>query len=551
MTTVDTPARATRREWLGLVLLCLPTMLTTVDINITFLALPHLAADLESTGTQQLWITDIYGFTIAGFLITMGTLGDRIGRRRLLLIGAAAFIGASVLAAYASSTAILIVARALIGVCGATVMPTVLALIRVMFRDPRQMSLAMAAWGTSLSAGVVLGSVIGGLLLGAFWWGSIFLLAVPIMALVLLVGPVLLPEWRNPEPGRLDLLSVSLSLAGVLPLIFGLKELATHGWRPLPIVAVFVGAAFGWLFVRRQQRLATPLLDLSLFRNHVLSAALLLAMGVAFTSAGIGLMATVYMQMVKGFEPIEVGLLLLGPALGTVVMGNLTPFIARKVRPAVVLAAGMLVGAAGMVILTQLSATAGVALLLVGLVIAYLGNGPIGTFIPFMIMSSTPREKAGSVASLPGTVGEFGAALGVALLGLVGTSVYRNQVDVPAALPGDAADAAHESVAGAVSVAGHVGGPAGAELLGAARDAFTTGLNAVAVVAAVVFAGLAVLAAVVLRHIPPIGGMPDGGDGAAQDAAAGPAGPAAEAAGPAAEAAGPAADEAGQRIQAG
>jgi DHA2 family multidrug resistance protein-like MFS transporter len=226
-----TPEKAGRREWIALAVLALPTLLVSIDVYVLLLALPHLTADLGASSIEQLWITDIHGFLLAGFLITMGTLGDRIGRKKLLLIGAAGFGVASVVAACSTSPAMLIAARAGLGVAGAILAPSTISLIRTLFRDPKQMGLAIGLWGMCFSAGAVIGPVVGGAMLSQFWWGSVFLLGVPTMVLLLVVGPVLLPEYRDPNAGKLDLTSVALSLAAVMPTIYGLKELAKDGWR--------------------------------------------------------------------------------------------------------------------------------------------------------------------------------------------------------------------------------------------------------------------------------------------------------------------------------
>lgn len=506
----DVPAaRAGWREWVGLAVLCLPTMLAAVDLNVMFLALPHVAADLGATGVQQLWVVDVYGFMITASLVTMGALGDRVGRRKVLLAGAAAFLAASVMAAFATSTAMLIGARALLGVAGAAITPSVLALIRTMFADPRQLGAAMGAWGTSLMAGIVLGPVVGGLLLGAFWWGSIFLMAVPVMALLLLAGPLLVPESGNPDGGRLDLLSVLLSLGAILPLVYGLKEGVRAGWEAPPLVAVVAGAAFAVVFVRRQARLASPLLDLGMFRNRALSVAALLGLCSPLVSGGTTLMASLFMQVVEGLTPFRVALWMLAPSLGMVVVGNLAVAAARRVRPASVLAAGALVAAAGMLVLTRLTTGSGLTTLLAGLTIAFVGGGAVGILSATLIMTSAPPEKAGSAGSLSAMLGEFGTALGVAVLGVIGTAAYRGEVTVPAGVPAGAASAARESIAGAMSAVQQLPpGQAAAALLDSARDAFTSGLNLVAVVAAAAFAGLAVLAFVGLRHVPATGAMP-------------------------------------------
>ncbi len=266
MSVVST-RRAGRREWIGLAVLALPCLLYAMDLTVLNLAVPHLSADLRPSSTQLLWIVDIYGFLVAGSLVTMGTLGDRIGRRRLLLIGAAAFGAASLVAAWSTSAEMLIAARALLGLAGATVAPSTLSLIRNMFLDPRQRTVAISVWITSFSVGGAIGPLLGGVLLQWFWWGSVFLLAVPVMALLLVLGPLLLPEFRDPQPGRLDLPSAALSVAAVLAVIYGLKQLAQDGLGWPPALSILAGLAVGVVFVRRQHRLADPLLDLRLFRH--------------------------------------------------------------------------------------------------------------------------------------------------------------------------------------------------------------------------------------------------------------------------------------------
>jgi MFS transporter, DHA2 family, multidrug resistance protein len=246
MTQRERTRRAGRREWIGLVVIALPCLVYAMDLTVLNLAVPHLSADLKPSGTQLLWIVDIYGFMVAGLLVTMGTLGDRIGRRRLLLTGAAAFGIASVLAAWSRSPGQLIAARALLGVAGATLAPSTLSLLRGMFTDPRQRTVAIGIWVACFSAGGAVGPLAGGLLLARYWWGSVFLLAVPVMALLLLLGPILLPEYRDPEAGRLDLVSAGMSLAAVLAVIYGLKQLPRTAPAPSPPWPSWPGWPSGW-----------------------------------------------------------------------------------------------------------------------------------------------------------------------------------------------------------------------------------------------------------------------------------------------------------------
>src|SRR6266496_3668680 len=418
------PARATHREWLGLAVLALPTLLLSLDVSVLYLALPPLSADLHADSTQQLWILDIYSFLLAGFLVTMGTLGDRIGRRRLLLGGAAAFGIASVLAAFSTSAGMLIAARALLGLAGATLAPSTLSLIRSMFADPRQRTVAIGVWITSFSAGGAVGPLLGGVLLEHFWWGSVFLLAVPVMVLLLVIGPRLLPEFRDPEAGRLDLRSAVLSVAAVLAVIYGLKQLAQDGLGWPPALSILAGLAVGVVFVRRQHRLADPLLDLRLFRHPAFAASLTTNLLSFFVGFGALLFIAQYLQLVLGLSPLAAGLWML-PSSGGFILGSLvTPLLVRRVRPAVVMAAGMALAAVGLGLLTRLDSTAGLTLLVTGSVVFSLALAPVDTVATDLAVGAAPPERAGAASALSETSAEFGGALGIAILGVIGTSIY-------------------------------------------------------------------------------------------------------------------------------
>ena len=496
--------RATRREWLGLAVLALPTLLLSLDVSVLYLALNQLSVDLGADSTAQLWILDIYSFMLAGFLVTMGTLGDRIGRRRLLLIGAAAFGLISVVAAYAASPGLLIVARALLGIAGATLMPSTMALIRNMFRDPRQMAGAIGIWFTCFMGGMTLGPLVGGALLTTFWWGSAFLLGVPFMALLLVAGPVLLPEYRDPAAGRLDLTSVAMSLAAILPVIYGLKEIARTGWHIGSAAAVVAGALVGVAFVRRQRRLADPLLDVRLFANRAFRSALAIALATGIVMAGVTLMSVLYLQAVRGLSPLHAGLWLIPQNIAMVAGMNLVPRLGRRIRPARLMAAGLLLGAVGLLVQTG-TATGGLGAVVVGLTLAGAGISPAMALTLNLILGSAPAEKAGSAASLYETSGEFGVALGVAALGSLAAVVYRAELTIPPGTPAAAASAAHQGITAATAAAGDLPSGLGADLLEAVRTAFTAGLAAVAGVGAAVFVGLAILAALIFRTSSPAG----------------------------------------------
>lgn len=502
-----TPARAGGRAWLGLGVLALPTLLLSLDMSVLYLALPHLAADLRPSGGQLLWIMDVYGFMIAGFLVTMGTLGDRIGRRRLLLIGAAAFGLASVAAAFAPNAAVLIATRALMGVAGATLMPSTLALISNMFTDPRQRAAAIAVWTSCFMGGTAIGPVVGGLLLEWFWWGSVFLIGAPVMALLLVCAPLLLPEYRAPDPGRLDPVSVALSLAAILPVVYGLKAVAEGGPLLVPLVSTAFGLVMGAVFARRQLRLSDPLLDLGLFARPSFGTALGVMMTGAVTMGGTFLLISQYLQMVAGHSSLVAGLWQVPPALAMIAVTLVGAPLAARVGRAVVIGGGMLVAASGFALLTLVPVQGGTPLVVAGLLLASVGLGPGSALLTDIVVGAAPKEKAGAAASMSETSGEFGVAMGVALLGSLASAVYRSGVTVPEGVPEEAG----RTLPAAVTAAGELPGEAARSLLDSAREAFTHGVNLVGVVGLAAMAAIGVAALVLLRPAP-----------SAQDAPAGP-----------------------------
>jgi DHA2 family multidrug resistance protein-like MFS transporter len=497
--------RAGRREWTGLAVLALACLLYAMDLTVLHLAVPSLSADLRPSSAQLLWITDIYGFMVAGFLITMGTLGDRIGRRRLLLTGAAAFGVVSVLAAVATSPGQLIAARALLGIAGATLAPSTLSLLFSMFPDPRQRQTAIGIWITSFSAGGAIGPVLGGVLLERFWWGSVFLLAVPVMALLLVLGPRVLPEYRDPGAGRLDLVSAAVCLVAVLAVVFGLKQLAQNGLGWLAGGAVVGGLVVGVVFVRRQLGLADPMLDLRLFRIRAFNTALATNLLGIFIVVGYFLFVAQYLQLVLGLSPLEAGLWSLPSAGGFIVGSNLAPRILRRVRPAVVIGAGLGLAAIGLGVLTQVggSPDADLAILAGASLVVSLGLAPVFTATTELIVGSAPPERAGAASGISETGAELGGALGIAILGSIGVAVYRGELGaaLPAGVPREAAAVARDTLGGAVGVAGQLPGGVGGALLEVARQAFTHGLQLTAGLSAVVAVGIAVLATVGLRGV--------------------------------------------------
>jgi DHA2 family multidrug resistance protein-like MFS transporter len=495
--------KAGRREWIGLAVLTLACLLYAMDLTVLHLAVPSLSADLAPSSAELLWIVDIYGFMVAGCLITMGTLGDRIGRRRLLMLGAAAFGVVSVLAAFSTSAEMLIASRALQGVAGATLAPSTLSLIFSMFPDARERSVAIGVWIAGFSAGGAVGPVLGGVLLERFWWGSVFLLAVPVMALLLVLGPRLLPEYRDENAGRLDPASAVLSLASILAVIFGLKEIAQSGVHPLPVASIVAGLALGVAFARRQLTLEDPMIDLRLFRIRAFSASLATNVLGVFIAVGYFLFVAQYLQLVLGLSPLRAGLWSLPSAAGFVVGSTFGPRILRRVRPASVIGAGLAMGAAGLALLTRVDGSADLTMLVLASVVISLGLAPVFTATTDLVVGSAPPERAGAASGISETGAELGGALGIAILGSIGTAVYRSElVDVlPAAVPAEAAATARDTLGAAVGVAGSLPGRVGDQLVAGARDAFVQGMRVSTAIATVVAIGVAALAVTMLRHV--------------------------------------------------
>jgi DHA2 family multidrug resistance protein-like MFS transporter len=445
---------AGRREWTALAVLALPCIVYAMDLTVLNLALPELSADLRPSGAEQLWIVDVYGFMVAGLLITMGSLGDRIGRRRLLLIGAAGFGAASVLAALATSAGMLIAARALLGVAGATVAPSTLSLITTLFTDARQRTFAVGIWITSYSVGAAIGPLAGGALLERFWWGSVFLIGLPVSALLLVAGPRLLPEYRDPAGGRLDLVSAAQSVAAVLAVVYGVKR----GFDRPGLAAIAAGLVVGAAFVRRQRRLDDPLLDLALLRGRRFRAVMGANLLGFLALFGMDLLIAQYLQSVLGLSPWDAGLWSLPSALAFIAGALVTARL--SVKPATAMVGGLLVAVAGFAAVALAGGLYGVV---AGSFVFSLGLAPLFTLAADLMSSSAPPERAGAASALNETSSELGGALGIALLGSLAAAIFG-----PGTIGAAAADPA-------------------------AREAFTTALHVTAGVAALLVAVAAAL----------------------------------------------------------
>jgi DHA2 family multidrug resistance protein-like MFS transporter len=490
-----------------------------MDLTVLHLAVPSISADLRPSSAQLLWIIDIYGFMVAGFLVTMGTLGDRIGRRRLLMAGAAVFGAVSVLAAFSTTPEMLIASRALLGIAGATLAPSTLSLIFTMFQDPGQRARAIAVWISAFSAGSAVGPVLGGILLEQFWWGSVFLLALPVMAALLLLGPIVLPEYRDPNAGRLDLASAAMSLVAVLAVIFGLKQIAQDGFGPLPVATIALGVVVGVGWARRQLGLRDPMIDLSLFRIPAFSASLIVNFLAIFVAVGYFLFVAQYLQLVLGLSPLQAGLWSLPSAIGFIVGSNTAPRLVRLVRPAYVIGAGLALGALGLLILTQVGGSAGLPTVVAASVVISLGLAPVFGLTTEMIVGSAPPERAGAASGISETAAELGGALGISVLGSIGVAIYRTDVaeSLPPGIPEPAFEAARDTLGAAVGVAGQLPGELGTAILNVARGAFVEGMVVTSAIAAAVAVGIAVLAVAMLRNVRSGGSEAEGDAGSEAD----------------------------------
>ncbi|MDL5350497.1 MFS transporter [Microbacterium sp. zg-YB36] len=486
-------ARVGWRGWAALVVLMLPVLLVSVDNTVLSFALPDIARDLAPTSAEQLWIIDAYPLVLAGLLVTMGTLGDRFGRRRMLMIGATGFAAVSVLAAFAPTATLLIAARAAMGVFGAMLMPSTLSLLRSIFTDRDQRRFAIAVWAAMFSAGAALGPIVGGILLEHFSWGSVFLLSVPVLVPLLVFAPLLLPESRDPHPGRIDPLSIVLSLATMVPFVYAIKEFAVHGAGLLPLVLLVVGALCGALFVRRQLRTSSPMLDMRLFRQGTFSGALLVNLLSVVALVGFLFFVSQHLQLIVGLSPMQAGLALVPGMAAMIASGLLVVPIARRVDARIVVSVALVFSVAGYVMVALTAADNALGFLIGAFALLGLGIGAAETVSNDLILASVPPAKSGAASAVSETAYELGAVLGTAVLGGILTALYRTGILLPASLPADVAAASRETLAGAMSAAEGLD-PATAEALQtAAAHAFHAGVG----VTALIGAGLVVIAAII------------------------------------------------------
>jgi len=515
----STPAairpQAPWRDWVALALLMFPVLLVAVDNTALTFALPAIARSLSASGVQLLWIIDAYPLVLAGLLVAMGSLGDMIGRRRLLFVGSAGFAAVSAATAFAPSAEWLIAGRAGLGLFGAMLMPSTLSLIRNIFPQPNRRRLAVAIWAAGFSGGAALGPIAGGWLVEHFWWGAVLLVAVPIILPLLLLGPALIPESRDPKPGRVDVPSIILSLLVMVPVVYGIKALATHGPAPEAFASIGVGLFMGYVFIRRQRALArihktdpstAPMLDVSLFGNRIFSTAIIANVLALFSFNGFILFLAQHLQLLEGQSPSASGVAMVPALIATVVAGLLVVPLVRKVRPGFVVAGGLLLSAAGYFMVAFGDHSHGPSLLLAALLVLCLGVGAAETISNDLILGAAPADKAGAAAAISETGYEVGSLLGTAILGSILTASYQGNLRLPdgvsGLVPAAATAQAGETLAGAVELARMLPAPLAEAVTAAARTAFDSGVHVTAAIALVLMSGACVLAAVVLRRVP-------------------------------------------------
>ena len=472
----NVPAGAARR-WLALAVLMLPVLLVSIDNTVLSFALPQISEALRPSGTELLWIVDVYPLVLAGLLVAMGSFADRLGRRRLLVIGAAGFALMSAVAAYAPSAEALIATRAGLGFFGAMLMPSTLSLLRNIFTDREERRLAIAVWAAGFAAGAALGPIVGGFLLEHFWWGSVFLLAVPVLVALLVLAPVFVPESRDAAPGRVDVVSIVLSMATMAPLVYGIKVLAKSGVGALSLGALALGVLAGVGFVRRQLRRPDPMLDVRLFRVGAFSGAVVVNLLSVFSIVGFLFFVSQDLQLVLGLSPMQAGLALLPGLVAMVVAGLSVVVIVRRVRPAHVVAAAFALAAVGYAVVALSAGHSTLPLLAGAFVVLTIGVGAGETVSNDLIVSAVPADKAGAASAISETAYEVGAVLGTAVLGSILTASYHRSVVVPDGVPAVDAAAAAETLGGATTVAQTLPAAQAQQLLDSAQSAFGSGVG--------------------------------------------------------------------------
>ncbi|MEV6650711.1 MFS transporter [Streptomyces sp. NPDC051219] len=487
-------------RWVVLVVLCVSLLFVALDATVLHVAVPAVTEDLRPGAIELLWIVDAYPLVCASLLILFGTLGDRVGRRRILLLGYGLFGVASAVAALADTPQVLIAARALLGVGGAMIMPATLSILRQVFPDRRERATAIGIWTAVAAIGAATGPVLGGFLVQHYWWGSVFLINIPLMALILPIGRWLLPESKGEGNGPWDVLGALMAAAGVLGVVLGVKR--AGGGEGIvdakTLCPLIVGAVLLVFFVRRQKRRSQPLIDVRMFARPTFSTSVGCIVLAMLALVGLELIAVQYLQLVLDLSPLETGLRLLPLTFAAMAAGATGSYTLQRLGPRVMVSLGFALTAAAVLLLTLMGQQDRPLLLTVGFVL--LGFGLQTTLFGAYesMLSEAPAEQAGGAAAIGETSYQLGAGMGIALLGSVMNAAYSPALSRVAGVPSAESSAAGHSLGEAYQVAAQLGGSAGDALRTAARDSFVHGLH----VTLFVSAGLLLLGALAALRLP-------------------------------------------------
>ena len=520
MFTTQTPKlRAGRREWAGLAVLIIPVLLISIDNTVLGFAIPAISIGLHPTGIQLLWIVDIYALMLAGLLVAMGSIGDRVGRRKLLIIGAFGFGLASLLAAFSTSAEMLIIARALLGVFGATLMPSTLSLIRNIFLNDKDRRVAIATWAAMFSGGAALGPIVGGILLEHFHWSSIFLINLPLIAIFIPAAIFLLPESRDPNPGRIDPLSIVLSMLMLAPLVLAIKHVMADGMDLVFWASISVAVGAGASFVLRQLATPNPMLDVRLFANKVFTSAVVSNLLSVMGLAGFLYFGTQLLQLVLGLSPVQAALVLVPGLITSIASGYLAVPIIARLQPRVLVPCALLLNGVGLGIIA-FAPEHSVAGMLISFLIIGVGLGAAEVITNDLILAAVPANKAGAASAISETAYEFGSVMGTAVLGGLSTMVYSTHLQ--SSLGSKASGSEFETLGSALEHANSQGGRLGEQIAEAAVTSFELGVQWAAGAAVVLVIIAAVLTSFGLKGAgrlltSPVTANHDSADDSSQD----------------------------------